>query len=117
MVVNADTPNIDDEAFVGDEILPKAGTFDTAAMAVGLPGLPAVFTWRSTEYTVAAVLQTWKSSSPCKSGAKEMYLRKHWYRIRTTTGEVMTLYFNRQPVRSGRSKKDRWVLYSMSEAP
>jgi hypothetical protein len=67
------------------------------------------------EYTVAAVLETWKSSSPCKSGAKEMYLRKHWYRIRTTTGDVMTIYFSRQPFYKGRSKKDRWVLYSMRE--
>ena len=104
-----------DEVFVGDQITPVAGAFDTAAMATGAPGLPRRFVWRGTQYTVEQVLETLKSSSPCRSGGGEMYLRKHWYRIRTTGGEVMTLYFNRQPHRGRRATRDRWVLYSMAE--
>jgi hypothetical protein len=104
-----------DEVFVGDEIRGVAGAFDTSGMATGAPGLPRRFVWRGTAYTVGQVLESFKSSSPCKSGAKEVYLRKHWYRIRTTSGEVMTLYFNRQPHRGRKATRDRWVLYSMVE--
>ena len=41
-----------------------------------------------------------------------MYLRRHWYRIETTNGDVMTLYFNRQPRRGRGPVKGRWTLYS-----
>lgn len=100
------------ESFIGEPITPKPGAFDTAAMARGEPGLPSAFTCRKTEYTVAAVLETWKSTSACRSGSPETYVRKHWYRIRTTTGEVMTLYFDRQPPRGRRKHKARWYLFS-----
>ncbi len=43
------------EEFVSEQIVPAAGTFDPAAMAMGAPGLPARFRWRDTEYTVAEV--------------------------------------------------------------
>ena len=106
-----------DESFIGEPITPKPGTVDTAAMARGEPGLPSVFTCRKTEYAVAAILETWKSASPCRSGSPEKYVRRHWYRIRTTTGEVMTLYFDRQPPRGRAKPKQRWTLYSMKDAP
>ena len=106
----------DRESFIGEPVVPKPGTFDTAAMARGEPGLPRVFTWRGTEYRVAALVEGWKSTGPSVNGGTEQYLRKHWYRVRTTTGEVMTLYFDRQPPRGRARAKTRWVLYSMAEA-
>jgi hypothetical protein len=48
------------EEFVSEAIKPVAGTFDTAGMTRGEPGLPQRFVWRDTEYTLAAVLQAWK---------------------------------------------------------
>ena len=98
--------------FIGERVAPAAGTFDTRAMARGEPGLPAAFTWRGREYAVGEVLERWKTTGPCRSGADELYVRRHWFRIRATSGEEMTIYFERQP-RSARARKARWWLYSL----
>jgi hypothetical protein len=100
------------DKFITEPIKPVEGTFDTAAMTRGEPGLPARFFWRDMEYQVAAVLEKWKELGPCKSGSPEMYLRKHWFRIRCTDGSEMTIYFERQP-RSKRENKTRWWLYAV----
>ena len=101
------------EEFISEPIEPVAGTFDTAAMTRGEPGLPGRFKWRDREYTVADVLEAWKETGPCRSGGPEMYLRKHWYKIMTEDGSEMTVYFERQP-RSKRRNKVRWWLYTVS---
>ena len=96
--------------FISEPIVPVRGTADATGMARGEPGLPARFTWRGQEYRVVALLRTWKSSGPCRHGSGEMYLRRHWYELRTDPPAVMTLYCDRQP-RTG--PKSRWWLYSM----
>ena len=101
-----------DEQFISEPIKPVVGTFDSAAMTRGEPGLPDKFIWRNTEYEVAEVLKVWKETGPCKSGAPEQYLRKHWYKIRTECGSEMTLYFERQ-ARSKTKSKTRWWLYTI----
>lgn len=101
------------EEFVSEPIIPVAGAFDAAGMTRGEPGLPARFTWREKEYAVADVLDAWKESGPCKSGGGEMYLRKHWFKIRTDDGLEMTVYFERQP-RTKRQSKKRWWLYTVN---
>jgi phosphoribosylglycinamide formyltransferase-1 len=58
------------------------------------------------------VLDTWKTTSACRHGSGERYVRKHWARIRTADGTVMTLYFERQ-ARSRRELKTRWWLYTI----
>ena len=102
------------ESFVGEPVTPKPGTFDTAMMATGIPGLPHQFTWKGTEYSVAAIIETWKTVGPCRSGADEKYVRRHWYKIKTTTGEVMTLYCDRHAPRGKSKTKGRWVLYTIA---
>jgi hypothetical protein len=82
-------------------------------MAVGEPGLPWRFVWGGREHEVAQVLDRWKTTSRCRSGSDEQYVRKHWFRLRTTDGDQMTVYFERQ-ARSGRERKARWWLYSVS---
>jgi phosphoribosylglycinamide formyltransferase-1 len=101
------------ERFVGEQIMPVAGSFASRAMSRGEPGLPRCFVWRNTPYEVAEVLQTWKESGPCKSGGPEIYLRKHWWRVRTAGGLDMTIYFERQQ-RSRRQEKSRWWLYTVA---
>ena len=101
-----------DENFISEMIKPLAGTFDTAAMTRGEPGLPKNFIWRDNEYEVAEVLEVWKETGPCKSGSPELYLRKHWYKIRTADDKIMTLYFERQ-ARSKSQNKARWWLYTI----
>lgn len=102
-----------DEEFVSEPIRAVAGTFDCAAMTRGEPGLPARFTWRDSEYAVAEVLEAWKETGPCRSGGPEMYLRKHWYKIKTADGLIMNLYFERQAKSKG-GNKTRWWLYTVA---
>ena len=100
------------EEFVSETIKPLEGSFDTSAMTRGEPGLPTKFTWRDKEYAIAELLEAWKETGPCKSGSSEIYLRKHWYKIKTIDNMIMTLYFERQP----RSKnKTRWWLYTIEK--
>ena len=101
------------EEFVSESIEPVAGTSRTAAMSRGEPGLPGRFVWRDKEYTIAEVLKSWKESGPDKGGSSEMYLRKHWYKIKTQDGPEMTIYFERQP-RSKKQNKKRWWLYTIA---
>ena len=100
------------ERFISEPIRPVAGTADTHGMARGEPGLPERFVWRGQEYTVDRVLAQWKETSGCKSGGDERYVRKHWFHVRTTTGDEVKIYFERQP-RSGRQRKLRWWLYGL----
>ena len=102
------------ERFVSEKIEPVAGTMDRAGMARGEPGLPKRFVWRDQEYTVGEVLETWKETSGCKTGSDEHYVRKHWFRLRTTDGTEMTLYFDRQ-ARSKRQRKSRWWLFTVTD--
>ena len=104
---------IGNEKLISEAIKPVVGTFDTGAMARGEPGLPARFVWRKEEYEIARTLDKWKETSPCKSGGKEKYVRRHWYEIETSTGKIMKIYFERKPLPKGQ-RKTRWWLYSIS---
>jgi len=100
------------EEFVSEQLLPVAGSFDASAMSRGEPGLPGAFSWRSQDYQVARLMSKWKSSggSPCG----ETYLRRHWYRIQTTSGEHMTIYCQRQ-ASTAKTAKMRWWVYSVTK--
>ena len=104
------------EEFVSEELKPVPGTADPLPMARGEPGLPGRFLWRETEYRLVGVIRTWKTSGPCRSGADEVYLRRHWYEILTEPREVMTVYCERQP-RLSRRPKARWWIYTVRRGP
>lgn len=101
--------------FVSEPIQPDAASFDTGRMAAGEPGLPHRFTWRDHAYEVAELLDSWKQTGPCSHGSGERYVRKHFYRIRTTENLEMTLYCDRQP--RPRQTRRRWWLYKIETAP
>ena len=102
-----------DQQFVSEPVKPVAESMDPAAMACGAPGLPQRFVWRGTEFAVGEVLEQWKETGACRHGSAEKYVRKHWFRIRTTSGDEMKLYFERQP----RAKHNaRWWLFSRAPA-
>ncbi len=103
------------EKFVSEPIRPVLGSGDVKGMARGEPGFPHRFIWRDKEYVLGEVLETWKESGPCKSHSKEMYLRKHWFRIRTTDDLQMKIYFERQP-RSKNQAKNRWWLFTICQS-
>ena len=89
------------------------GSFDAASMSAGEPGLPARFVWRGAEYRVAHVIEKWKTTGPCRHHSGEQYIRRHWFRVETTDGTRMEIYFDRQP-RSAQ-KKQRWWLAAILE--
>ena len=99
------------DTFISEPIEPEPGSFDSEAMARGEAGVPARFTWRKQVYAVAEVLQGWISSTP-EGGSGEMYLRRHWWRLRTDCGPVMVIYCERQAGR-GHSPRSRWYLYTI----
>jgi hypothetical protein len=101
------------EEFVCEEIAPAAGTFDTAGMSRGEPGLPGRFTWRGREYRVVGVVRQWKTSGPCRDGSPELYLRRHWYQIVTEPRATMTVYCDRQ-AKDRKKPKRRWWVYTVS---
>ena len=99
--------------FISETIVPRQGTFDARAMARGEPGLPCGFTWRGTPYDVVERMAQWKHSSREGGRAQgELYLRRHYYKLRMSDGAVWTVYFTRQPSPS-RSPKRRWFLYEI----
>lgn len=100
------------EKFISEQIFPVSDSIDTEGMSKGEPGFPNRFIWQETEYVVEEILEKWKGTAQCSHGSKEMYLRKHWFKIVSTTGETMKIYFERQP-KSKRELKSRWWLYSI----
>lgn len=102
------------EQFVSEPIEPVVATYDTGRMAGGEPGLPGEFLWRGQTFAIVDVLRAWRETGKCHHGSDEMYLRKHWYEVRTTSDAVMKIYFERQP--RGKRKTVRWWLYSFREA-
>lgn len=98
------------ESFVGEAIVPEDSSFSVSAMATGGPGLPQRFSWQGRSYTVIEVLAVWKESGDCRHGSGERYVRKHWFRVKTTEDLEMKIYFERQGRSSGGS---RWRLYTV----
>ncbi len=101
------------ERFVSEAIKPVLSTCDTLRMAAGEPCLPREFEWRGQTVEVIAVLRAWRETGKCSHGSPELYVRKHWYEIATSTNCTMKIYFERQP-RGGR-KGGRWWLFTIYE--
>jgi len=98
-----------DEKLISEPVTPVSGSFNAAAMAQGEPGVPMIFSWRGNEYHIEAILDSWKNLRACRNGSREQYVNKHFFKVRTESGEVMTLY----RARTG-SKKDVWTLYTIT---
>jgi phosphoribosylglycinamide formyltransferase-1 len=96
-------------AFVSEAIVPLDGSFDAAGMATGGPGLPRRFRWRRDVLEVAEVLESWKEYGDCTHGSGERYVRKHAFRVRTTDGRVLRLYFQRHFGKRQTSRARWWI--------
>ena len=94
-----------------EAVRPHPGSFDPAGMARGEPGLPKRFDWRGRTYEVAEVLSTAREVENASGLENDAYVRRHAFRLRTTTGEVMTLAAVRGTGRGG----PRWTLRSLEE--
>ena len=98
------------ETFIGEPLTPEDVSFSVSPMAMGKPGLPRRFSWKGGSFSVLEVLEEWKECGNCRHGSGERYVRKHWFRLRTTENLEMTIYFERQGRSSGGS---RWRLYTV----
>jgi len=112
--MNRDQPTpVSRPQLISEQIFPTPGSFDVVDMGQGLPGLPSEFTWRGRAYRVDLLLEKWKASGPeiGRLGG-EQYLRRHYFRIRTTDGQVMVIYCQRN-TRNRAKPKARWWLYTV----
>jgi len=99
--------------FISEPISPEPGTADAAAMARGVPGLPAAFTWRDRRYVVQQLLESWKRSEAYNHmPGGERYYRRQYYRVLVDSGDIMTIYAVRH-LKSGESNSQRWRLYTV----
>jgi hypothetical protein len=98
--------------FIAEPITPDIDCMDTTPTARGEPAFPTRFYWRDRRYTVSEIIEHWAERS-ARYGEREMYTRKHWYRVRTDDGSTMVVYFERQARSSSRGAKTRWWLYSV----
>lgn len=103
------------QRFVSEPIIPAEDTFETSETPIGEPPLPMKFTWRDDEYEVDRVLNRTKETEADRThGSGEMYVRKHWFTVKTTSGHTMKIYFERQ-ARSKAQKKSRWWLFTVTD--
>ncbi len=100
-------------SFISEPIVPLEASFDPAGMARGEPGLPNKFRWRKREFTVARVLEQGKEHGDCSHGSGERYVRRHTYRVETTEGSILRLYFQRNSGRGNSKLGARWWLQSI----
>jgi hypothetical protein len=98
------------ERFVGEGITPEDSSFCVSQMAMGKPGLPQKFSCEGKGFSILEVLEEWKEAGDCHHGSGERYVRKHWFRVRTSDDLEMKIYFERQGRSSGGS---RWRLDSL----
>lgn len=101
---------------VSEPLTPLAGTFDTSRMGRGEPGLPRGFTWHDETFLIEQELAAWKHSSREGGGAGDLYLRRHYHKLRMSDGSVWVVYFVRQTPKSGDPRK-RWFLYTVEDDP
>jgi hypothetical protein len=111
--LSAPMPRPGHETFVGEPIAPEGGSFSASAMAQGKPGLPGALVWKERRLVVLEVLEEWKEFGPCHHGSGEQYVRKHWFRVRTTENLEMRIYFERQARTAARA---RWHLFSIGSS-
>jgi hypothetical protein len=99
------------EKFISEAIEPKTDMLDISRVATGEPGIPLEFIWRDKIVRISAVRRTWKETGPCRHGSGERYVRKHWFEVVSDSGDIMKIYFVRQP--KDNRKTARWWLFTV----
>lgn len=72
------------------------------------PPVPCAFLWDGRTLQITEVLRTWRST---KTDRGDVYLKRHWYELRTDTGAKLEVYYDREsPVGAS-----AWWLYTIDE--
>jgi Family of unknown function (DUF6504) len=93
--------------FVSRPIEPAGEGFITPASG-SEPPVPRAFLWDGQTLSITAVLRTWRST---KSDRGDVYLKRHWFELRTASGQRVEVYYDRD-FRRGASP---WWLYTIEE--
>jgi hypothetical protein len=107
--------------FIGE---PIAVQFGRPLLLEKEPDCPDRFVWHGTTYQVIEVLREWRDYSRRGRMARNMSPRhlatasrrgswgvgRHYFRVRTRTGQVFDLYFDRAP-KGIDERKGQWFLY------
>jgi hypothetical protein len=104
-------------AFISEPITPERGSFSTGPMSRGLASPPRAFAWRGRRFEIAEILEhTKQSAREGHSASGELYLRRQQFVVRLDTGQVATIYVERQarPGVSRRMAKSRWFLFTIT---
>ncbi len=101
--------------FISEPIEPLLGSFDTAAMSRGEPGLPAGFVWRGRTVRIVGCERRWAELRPEATGG-ELYLRRHYWTLDMDDGTTWTVYCLRRPPRPRRLTA-LWYLYTIDRTP
>ena len=103
------------ERLISEAIVPLRDEGAEPAPASGGDPIPPVrFRWRDRDVSVVDVLEKWKGLSPRAANTRGRYVRRHWYRVRTADGDVMTIYLTRA---APNAPRPGWWLYSVEEPP
>ena len=107
--------------FIGEEI--EVG-FDRPPMLEKKPGCPDRFTWDEESFEVVRMLQEWRdyrrrgrmasNMRPAHAAVAEQRgswgVGRDYFRVRTASGRIFELYYDRAPTDAGR-RKGAWFLY------
>lgn len=98
--------------------------FDQSPVLEKKPGCPNGFTWRQNSYQIVEVITEWhdyqrrgrmkRNMQPqhaaVAAGRGSWGVGLDYYRVRTSTGQVFDIYFDRAPVDVDR-RKGSWFIY------
>ena len=103
---------------------PIKAQFDKPPTLTKKPGCPDRFVWHGDTYQITEVLSEWHDYS--RRGQRQHNMRPHrlvaaarrgswgvgrdYYRIRTNTGRIFDIYYDRAP-KSAADRKGAWFLY------
>lgn len=108
--------------FIGEAITVE---FDEPPLWEKKPGCPNRFSWRAETYVVAEMLSEWSDYTRRGRAARNMQpqhaavaatrgswgVGRYYFQIRTTTGRVFELYYDRAP-KGADERKGAWFLVS-----
>lgn len=97
--------------------------FDRPPLLEKTPTCPQSFTWRDTPYEIAELISEWRDYSRRGRAAHNMRpshavtaaqrgswgVGQFYFRVRTTTGQVFDLYYDRSP-KDAENRKGAWFL-------
>ena len=99
--------------FISEPIKVDTDSMSTETLAKGAPACPQKFWWHEKEYRVEKLLDSWRKITP-EGGRKdaEKYVRSHYFKIKTTRNEIMTIYCDRKITRK---RKTGWGLFTIEQ--